>query len=116
LLTIVYTFTPYTVLFEDAHVRLGVLVFFLVCKSFCVTIGFPSLLILLQKSCSSRSLGTLNGSVTAFSALGRGFGTVIAGDCFSWGVKNGYVSAAWWFLAPMAVIGTVPTFWMTDDD
>jgi len=112
---IVYFVTPYVVLIEDANVRLGVLLCIMVCKAFCVIIGFPSMTILLTNSCASLSvLGTLNGFATTFSALGRGFGPAIAGASFSWGVKVGYVSVAWWFLLVMSLIGAIPTFYMID--
>jgi hypothetical protein len=73
--------------------------------------------ILLTNSASSlRILGTLNGFATMFSGLGRAFGPALTGLAFTWGVGNGSVVPAWWFLALLAAIGAIPAWYIVEGD
>lgn len=80
-------------------------------------VAFPCTTILLTNSASSlRILGTLNGVATTFSGIGRALGPAAAGAVFSWGVQRGYIIAAWWFLGIIALIGTIPPWFIVEDD
>lgn len=91
-----------------------VVMFFKACS---IIIAFPSTTILLTNSCTSlRILGTLNGFATAFSGIGRALGPASTGLAFSWGVDNGYIVTAYYFLALIAAIGAIPVFMIVDGD
>ncbi|KAF6838620.1 major facilitator superfamily transporter [Colletotrichum plurivorum] len=114
---VVYILTPYTVLFESNTGRYAALMVVMFTKAFAVIIGFPCMTILLTNSASSlRILGTLNGFATMFSGFGRAFGPAAAGAAFSWGVRQGYVITAWWFLAFTAIVGAIPIYMLVDSD
>ncbi|KAL0935094.1 major facilitator superfamily transporter [Colletotrichum truncatum] len=114
---VVYILTPYTILFQTDTGRYAALMVVMFVKAFAVIIGFPCMTILLTNSASSlRILGTLNGFATMFSGFGRAFGPAAAGAAFSWGVSEGYVITAWWFLAATAVIGAIPVYMLVDSD
>ncbi|KAK4167050.1 hypothetical protein QBC43DRAFT_297827 [Cladorrhinum sp. PSN259] len=89
----------------------------MLCKGFVVIVAFPCTTIMLTNSASSlRILGTLNGVATTFSGLGRAVGPAAAGAVFSWGVQRGYIISAWWFLGTIALIGTIPPWFIVEDE
>lgn len=86
-------------------------------KGFVVIIGFPCTTILLTNSASSlRILGTLNGFATTFSGLGRAIGPAAVGAVFSWGVRQGYAIAPWWLLGVIAMLGTIPPWFIVEGE
>lgn len=112
-----YIATPYTVLVQGETARYIALLAVMLLKAFAVILSFPCITILLTNSCHSlRILGTLNGFATTFSAIGRAVGPALAGATFTWGVGRGTVVASWWFLAVMAIIGAVPTWFLVDGE
>ncbi|KAK4465593.1 major facilitator superfamily domain-containing protein [Cladorrhinum samala] len=114
---ILYFVLPYTTLIQDTHLRYTVFLIIMLFKGFVVIVAFPCTTILLTNSASSlRILGTLNGVATTFSGIGRALGPAAAGAVFSWGVQRGYVIAAWWFLGIIALIGTIPPWFIVEDD
>ncbi|KAK3694783.1 major facilitator superfamily domain-containing protein, partial [Podospora appendiculata] len=114
---LVYIFTPYTTLIQDDTLRYAALLIIMLVKGLVVIIAFPCTTILLTNSASSlQILGTLNGFATAFSGLGRAIGPAMAGAIFSIGIKRGYIIAPWWFLAGIAVLGTIPAFFIVEGD
>lgn len=111
----VYFVTPYTALIQDTTTRFAVFLTLMLIKGFVVIIGFPCTTILLTNSASSlRILGTLNGFATTFSGMGRAIGPACVGAVFSWGVKNGYAIAPWWFLSLIALVGTIPPWFIVE--
>ncbi|KAK4231731.1 hypothetical protein QBC38DRAFT_465418 [Podospora fimiseda] len=114
---VLYFILPYTALIQDTTLRYTVFLFIMLCKGFVVIVAFPCTTILLTNSASSlRILGTLNGVATTFSGLGRALGPAAAGAVFSWGVQRGYVISAWWFLGIIALIGTIPPWFIVEDE
>lgn len=109
--------TPYTVLVQDTTARYIFFLTIMLVKGFVVIVAFPCTTILLTNSATSlRILGTLNGVATTFSGLGRAAGPAAAGAVFSWGVQRGYVIAAWWFLGLIALMGTIPPWFIIEGD
>ncbi|KAK4673345.1 hypothetical protein QC763_111110 [Podospora pseudopauciseta] len=114
---IIYFLTPYTVLVQDTTARHIFFLTIMLVKGFVVIVAFPCTTILLTNSATSlRILGTLNGVATTFSGLGRAAGPAAAGAVFSWGVQRGYVIAAWWFLGLIALMGTIPPWFIIEGD
>ncbi|KAG6007988.1 hypothetical protein E4U21_005222 [Claviceps maximensis] len=114
---LVYIITPYTALFATPTKRLAALAFLLGLKAFSIIVAFPAATILLTNSCTSlRVLATLNGFVTMFSGFGRAIGPAITGYIFTWGAKQGYIVAAYFFLAFMAILGAIPLIWIVEGD
>ncbi|KAK4190469.1 major facilitator superfamily domain-containing protein [Podospora australis] len=114
---ILYFLTPYTALIQDTTTRYAVFLTIMLVKGFVVIIAFPCTTILLTNSASSlRILGTLNGFATTFSGLGRAIGPASAGAVFSWGVQRGYIIAPWWFLGLIALIGTIPPWFIVEGE
>jgi hypothetical protein len=117
LLPVLYILTPYTSLFPTQKGRITALLIVMFMKAFAIIVAFPSTTILLTNSCVSlRILGTLNGFATMFSGIGRAVGPASTGAAFSWGVDNGYVITAWFFLAAVAVIGAIPVFMIREGE
>jgi MFS family permease len=114
---IVYFLTPFTALIQDTTTRYVVFLTIMLVKGIVVIIGFPCTTILLTNSASSlRILGTLNGFATTFSGMGRAIGPACVGAVFSWGVKNGYAIAPWWLLSLIALVGTIPPWFIVEGD
>ena len=114
---IVYFLTPFTTLIQDTTTRYVVFLTIMLVKGIVVIIGFPCTTILLTNSASSlRILGTLNGFATTFSGMGRAIGPACVGAVFSWGVKNGYAIAPWWLLSLIALVGTIPPWFIVEGD
>ncbi|QUC21471.1 uncharacterized protein UV8b_05714 [Ustilaginoidea virens] len=113
----VYLLTPYTSLFPTYTTRMLALAFVLALKAFSIIVAFPAVVILLTNACTSlRILGTLNGFVTMFSGFGRAIGPASTGLAFTWGAKHGYIIAAYFFLALMAILGAIPVFWVVEGE
>ncbi|KAK0673344.1 major facilitator superfamily domain-containing protein [Cercophora samala] len=114
---VIYFLTPYTALVQDTTTRYVFFLTIMLVKGFVVIVAFPCTTILLTNSATSlRILGTLNGVATTFSGLGRAAGPAAAGAVFSWGVQRGYVIAAWWFLGLIALVGTIPPWFIVEGD
>lgn len=114
---LVYLVTPYTALVQDVKLKYGLFMLLMLVKGFLGILGFPCTTILLTNSASSlRILGTLNGYATTFSGIGRAVGPAMTGSIFSLGVRKGYMIFPWWALAVMALIGTLPSFWIVEGD
>ncbi|KAK7430210.1 hypothetical protein QQZ08_003185 [Neonectria magnoliae] len=117
IMPIAYFLTPYCVLFESSHARLGALLAVMFVKGAAIIVAFPSTTILLTNSCSSlRVLGTLNGFATTFSGIGRALGPASAGAVFTWGADHGYVVASWFYLMAFALVGAIPVFLIVEGD
>jgi hypothetical protein len=117
LLPVVYIITPYVVLLPSQRARVVGILLVMVLKAFAIIVAFPSTTILLTNSCLTvRVLGTLNGFATMFSGLGRAFGPASTGWVFSWGVDHGYVVSPWFFLAFVALIGSISVFMIVEGD
>ncbi|KAK4195100.1 major facilitator superfamily domain-containing protein [Triangularia verruculosa] len=114
---IIYFLTPYTALVQSTTWRYIFFLTIMLVKGFVVIVAFPCTTILLTNSATSlRILGTLNGVATTFSGLGRAVGPAAAGAVFSWGVQRGYVIAAWWFLGLIALMGTIPPWFIVEGE
>ena len=113
---IIYFVTPFSVLVPSSFRNITIfLVTFsrLTCGIFC----FPCCIILLTNSASTRTvLGTLNGVATSASAVGRATGPAILGSMFSYGVKKGFMIIPWWTLTVIAVLSSLPSFWIVEMD
>ena len=80
-------------------------------------VTFPCVTIILTNSAPSvKVLGTLNGYATLFSGVGRAAGPAMTGAAFSWGVQHGYIITGWAFLAVIAFLGAVSTFFLEEGD
>lgn len=107
--------TPYTVLASSDAGRLVSLFSVMVLKALFSIVAFPSITIILTNSCTSlRVLGTLNGFATTFSGIGRALGPMSTGLVFDAGAERGYVVAAYFFLAAVAIVGAVPAFFIVE--
>lgn len=114
---LVYIATPFTALLPTDNLREGVNLVLMAFKGFCAIFSFPCSTILLTNSAASlKVLGTLNGVATSISALGRASGPAISGIAFTLGVDAGYVIVSWWILALIAVIGSIPVWWLEEMD
>ncbi|KAM5355515.1 hypothetical protein ACJ41O_002161 [Fusarium nematophilum] len=114
---VVYFLTPYCVLFPTPGSRLAALLVVMFIKAGAIIVAFPSTTILLTNSCTSlRVLGTLNGFATTFSGIGRALGPASTGAAFTWGVDNGYVVTAWFYLMFWAILGAVPAYLIVEGD
>lgn len=114
---LVYLVTPYTALIQDVRLKYAAFMVILLVKGFVGILGFPCTTILLTNSASSlRILGTLNGYATTFSGIGRALGPAMTGSIFSMGVQKGYMIFPWWALAVVALIGTLPSWWIVEGD
>ncbi len=117
LLPFVYIVTPYSTLIEDERWRYAAFMTAFVLKGIICIVTFPCVTLILTNSAPSvKVLGTLNGLATLVSGLGRGFGPAVTGAVFSWGVQHGYIIAGWAFLAGMAVLSAISTFFLQEGD
>lgn len=114
---LIFLAVPYTALIQDSTRQQAALFAIMIVKSFAVIFAFPCSTILLTNSALSlRVLGTLNGFATSISAIGRAAGPALTGACFSWGVAHGYMITPWWVLSFIAIIGTIPVFFLEELD
>ena len=112
---LIYLCTPFTSLLPTSSSRQGFMMALMLVKCFCAIFSFPCSTILLTNSAVSlKILGTLNGVATSISALGRASGPALAGATFTAGVGKGYVITPWWTLAAVAILGTIPAFWLIE--
>ncbi|OCL02081.1 MFS general substrate transporter [Glonium stellatum] len=115
LFPIVFFITPFTTLLPTPFTKQAGLFAILILRGFAGTFAYPSSTILLTNSASSlRTLGTLNGIATSVSAIGRGLGPAIGGGAFTMGVKHGYIIAPFWILSAIALLTTIPTFFLIE--
>ena len=113
----VYVLTPFSALAEEATMQKVLISSLMSVKSVATMFAFPCSSILLTNSASSvKVLGTLNGVGTSISALGRALGPALGGWTFSWGVAAGYVIVPWWTMAFLALVGSVPIWFLTETD
>ncbi|KAF2224749.1 major facilitator superfamily domain-containing protein [Elsinoe ampelina] len=114
---VVYFFVPFTALIQDQETQMVVGFMLMLTKGFFSTFAFPCSTILLTNSAPSlRILGTLNGIAVSVSAIGRAAGPAITGAVFSVGVERGYVVAPWWTLTVIAVLASVPVWWVVEGE
>jgi hypothetical protein len=112
-----YFITPYTVLIPNSTMRQVALLSVMALKGLTGVFAFPCITILLTNSAKSLALlGTLNGVATSLAAVARATGPYTAGVTFTWGIKAGYVIAAWWLLGIFAIVGHISTWFLEDTD
>ncbi|CAK7206228.1 hypothetical protein SEUCBS139899_009015 [Sporothrix eucalyptigena] len=117
LLPIVYILTPYSTLFEDHRIRYAAFMATFIMKGVFSIVTFPCVTIILTNSAPSvKVLGTLNGYATLVSGMGRAAGPAMTGAAFSWGVQHGYIITGWAFLAGVALLGAISTFFLEEGD
>ncbi|CAK7230563.1 hypothetical protein SBRCBS47491_007626 [Sporothrix bragantina] len=117
LLPLVYILTPYSTLFEDARLRYAAFMATFIMKGVFSIVTFPCVTIILTNSAPSvKVLGTLNGYATLVSGMGRAAGPAMTGAAFSWGVQHGYIITGWAFLAVVALLGAISTFFLGEGD
>ncbi|KAF4976636.1 hypothetical protein FZEAL_6729 [Fusarium zealandicum] len=115
IMPLAYFLTPYCVLFPTQKTRLAALLVVMFLKAAAIIVAFPSTTILLTNSCTSvRVLGTMNGYATTFSGIGRALGPASTGAMFTWGVDNGYVVSAWFYLTIAAILGAFPVYMIVE--
>ncbi|KAH7066330.1 major facilitator superfamily domain-containing protein [Paraphoma chrysanthemicola] len=111
----VYFVTPFVSLIPDPWTKQVVMVVLLMIRGVGGTFAFPTSTIMLTNSASSlRVLGTVNGLATSVSAVGRAAGPAVGGGLFSWGVKRGYVIVPFWTLSAIALLASIPTWWLVE--
>ena len=111
----VFFITPFTTLLPTTFSKEAALFVILIVKGFAGISAYPTSTILLTNSASSlRTLGTLNGIATSVSAIGRALGPAIGGGAFTMGVKHGYIITPFWILAGIALLTTIPTFFLVE--
>lgn len=114
---IVYFLTPFTALLPTLKSQVGCMFAVMLLKCFAGIFAFPCSTILLTNSASSlRTLGTLNGFATSFSAVGRAIGPAVGGAMFTFGVDRGYVIVPWWLFCVIGIIAAVPVFWLVEGE
>jgi MFS family permease len=112
-----YIITPYTVLMPTPMKQQAALLAVMFVQGFAGVFAFPCITILLTNSASSlRLLGTLNGIATALSAVSKAAGPYLGGRTFTWGADAGYIIAAWWLMAGVAILGHISTWWLVEMD
>jgi hypothetical protein len=112
-----YFITPYTVLIPGSTMRQVAILSVMALKGLAGVFAFPCITILLTNSAKSlRLLGTLNGVATSLAAVARATGPYTAGLAFTWGIKAGYVIAAWWLLGIFAIIGHISTWFLIETE
>jgi hypothetical protein len=112
---IIYFATPFAVLIEEPLGQQAAMFGIMAVKCVTVIFAFPCSLILLTNSAVSlRILGTLNGISVSMSAVGRGFGPMITGAAFTWGLETGYVITAWWLLGIISIFGAIPVWYLIE--
>lgn len=111
----VFFITPFTTLLPTTFSKQAALFAILIVRGFAGIFAYPTSTILITNSASSlRTLGTLNGIVTSVSAIGRALGPAIGGGAFTIGVKHGYIITPFWILAGIALLTTIPTFFLVE--
>ncbi|CAK7568078.1 MAG: hypothetical protein SEPTF4163_006059 [Sporothrix epigloea] len=116
-LPFVYMMTPYSTLFENIHLRYAAFMTTFILKGVFSMVTFPCVTIILTNSAPSvKVLGTLNGYATLVSGTGRAMGPALTGAAFSWGVQHGYIITGWAFLAIVATLGAISTFFLKEGD
>jgi hypothetical protein len=111
----VFFITPFLSLIPDPLTREIAMVALLMVRGVGGTFSFPTSTIMLTNSAPSlRVLGTINGLATSFSSVGRAAGPTIGGGLFTWGVKRGYVIVPFWTLSVIALIASIPTFYLVE--
>lgn len=114
---ITYFISPFASLLPTSLSQQAALLAIWLIKGLCVTIAFPSSVILLTNSVSdSRYLATLNGFATTISAVGRAVGPSIIGPMFTLGVDWGYIVVPFWTLAVITALSAIPVFYLIDPD
>lgn len=117
LLPFVYALTPYSILIENERLRYAAFMTTFILKGVFSMVTFPCVTIILTNSAPSvKVLGTLNGYATLVSGMGRAVGPALTGAAFSWGVQQGYIITGWFFLAIMAFLGAISTFFLQEGD
>jgi len=112
---VVFFVTPFIALIGDARAREATMVILLMVRGVAGTFAFPTSTIMLTNSATSlRVLGTINGLATSMSAVGRAAGPTIGGGLFTWGVKRGYVIVPFWAMSAIALVASVPTWWLVE--
>ncbi|KAH8723759.1 major facilitator superfamily domain-containing protein [Phaeosphaeriaceae sp. PMI808] len=111
----VYFITPFLSLIPDQTTREAAMIGLLMVRGVGGTFAFPTSTIMLTNSASSlRVLGTINGLATSVSAIGRATGPAVSGGVFSWGLKRGYIIVPFWTLSAIALIASIPTWWLVE--
>jgi hypothetical protein len=111
----VYFVTPFVSLIPDPWTKQVVMVVLLMIRGVGGTFAFPTSTIMLTNSATSlRVLGTVNGLATSVSSIGRAAGPAVGGGLFSWGVKRGYVIVPFWTLSAIALLASIPTWWLVE--
>jgi hypothetical protein len=112
---VVYFITPFLSLISDPMTKQVAMILLLMVRGIGGTFAFPTSTIMLTNSASSlRVLGTVNGVATSVAALGRAAGPTIGGGLFTWGVKRGYVIVPFWTLSAVALLTSIPTWWLVE--
>ena len=114
---IVYLLAPFSTLVPSViGAQITLFALWLV-KGLCSTFAFPCSTILLTNSAASlKVLGTINGMATSVSAIGRAAGPFIAGNVFTWGIKNGYIVAPFWVLSAIAAVTPIAALWLIEGE
>ncbi|OCL13134.1 MFS general substrate transporter, partial [Glonium stellatum] len=117
LFPVAYTLSPYLSLIPSStkapHPVSGVLVWagiagILFIQVLARTFALPAATILVNNCCPHPSvLGTVHGLGQSVSSATRTVGPILGGWIFGRGLKLGVVGMAWWFLAGIAVIGSI---------
>jgi hypothetical protein len=111
----VFFVTPFLSLIPDPTIRQVAVVGLLMVRGVGGTFAFPTTTIMLTNSAASlRNLGRLNGLSTSIAALGFAAGPAVGGALFSWGVKRGYVLVPFWTLCVVALVASIPTWWLVE--
>jgi len=111
----VFFVTPFIGLLPSQTHKEIALILLLMVRGVGGTFAFPTSTILITNSASSlRVLGTLNGLATSVSAVGRTLGPAYAGSLFTFGLKKGYIIIPFWALSVIALIASVPTWYLEE--
>ena len=81
------------------------------------TFALPSAAILVNNCCPHPSvLGTVHGLGQSVSSATRTVGPILGGWIFGRGLKIGVVGMAWWFIAGIAIIGSIAGTFVKEGD
>ncbi|KAF2654995.1 MFS general substrate transporter [Lophiostoma macrostomum CBS 122681] len=111
----VFFVAPFISLLPTTSSKEAAIVVLMIVRGLGGTFAFPTSTIMLTNSAGSlRVLGTLNGLATSVSAIGRATGPAMGGSLFTLGVKHGYIIVPFWTLAGIALIASIPTWWLEE--
>ncbi|KAK6202615.1 major facilitator superfamily domain-containing protein [Scheffersomyces amazonensis] len=86
------------------------------CNSFCGSVGFPNILILIHRASPAKHRAFINGSALSLSSLARFIGPILFGYIMSVTNKYSIGEVAWFLLSLVAIVCVVQAFFMKDYD